>query len=149
MIESVSHIALIVPDLQKAEHFYKNIFDMELIGREVRKDGEIWFTLPFDKDWEDSKATEMELDMIALRKGGFMLALFRGDNPPGQVFAIGLSATRDAIKRIHEKLPPEIKIDVYQADRLEFIDPFNITWQIAIDPVFRTAGEFANRWLAI
>jgi len=149
MIESVSHIALFVPDLQSAENFYKTLFGMELIGREAKKGDDLWFTLPFDKDWEDAKAAGVELGMTALRKGGLVLALFKGDKPPGQVFAIGLNATKEEIKAIHEKLPPEIKIDIQQADRLEFMDPYHITWQIAVDQVFRTSGDFANRWLDI
>lgn len=38
MIKAVSHIALFVTDLQVAEKFYQNLFDMELIGREVEKE---------------------------------------------------------------------------------------------------------------
>jgi hypothetical protein len=32
MLTSVSHIALFVPDLQEAERFYQDLFEMELIG---------------------------------------------------------------------------------------------------------------------
>lgn len=149
MIKSVSHIALFVPDLQEAEQYYQSLFDMELIGREVEQDDGLWYSLPFGKGWVDAMAAGVELDMIALRKGSLVLALFKGDNPPGQVFAIGLNATEDEIESIHKKLPPGTRIDVYQADRLEFIDSYDITWQIAVDPVFRTAGDFANRWLSI
>ncbi|OGO66647.1 MAG: hypothetical protein A2030_10305 [Chloroflexi bacterium RBG_19FT_COMBO_50_10] len=149
MIPSVSHIALYVPDLQEAEEFYKDLFDMDLIGREAEKEDGLWYTLPFDKGWEDAKASRIELDMTALRKGGFVLALFRGAVPPGQVYVIGLNATKEEIKTIHEKLPPDIKIEEFHPDRLEFIDPYHITWQIAVQPVFRTAGDFANRWLNI
>jgi catechol 2,3-dioxygenase-like lactoylglutathione lyase family enzyme len=149
MIKSVSHVALFVPNLQMAEKFYKKIFDMELIGREVEKGDNLWFTLPFDKGWDDVAAAGVELGMTALRREGLVLALFRGDYPPGQVFAIGLNATEEEIKNIRENLPTEIKIDVHQAERLEFVDPYHITWQIAVDPVFRTSGDFADRWLDI
>jgi catechol 2,3-dioxygenase-like lactoylglutathione lyase family enzyme len=149
MTISVSHIALYVPDLREAEKFYQNLFDMELIGREIEKEDGLWYTLPFDKGWEDAKAAGMQLGMTALRRGGFVLALFRGTNPPGQVFAIGLSATKEDIKAIHERLSPDIKIEEFHPDRLEFRDPYHITWQIAVEPVFRTAGDFANRWLTL
>ena len=97
MTTSISHIALFVLNLQEAESFYQNIFDMELVGREVEKEGGLWYTLPFDKGWEDAKAAGINLGMVALRKGEFVLALFKGLNPPGQVFAIGLSATTEDI----------------------------------------------------
>lgn len=35
---SFRHLALIVPDLQAAEHYYQSVFDMELIGREAELD---------------------------------------------------------------------------------------------------------------
>ena len=149
MITSVSHIALYVPDLQAAENFYKNLFDMELIGREVEKEGGLWYTLPFDKGWDDAKTAGIDLGMSALRSGGLVLALFRGANPMGQVFAIGLDATEDEIDAIQNRLPPGIVMEEFQPGRLEFFDPYNITWQIAIKPTFRTAGDFAKRWLDI
>lgn len=149
MNTSLSHIALFVPNLQEAERFYKDLFEMELIGREIEKEGGLWYTLPFDKGWEDAKAAGMDLGMSALRKGKFVLALFSGSNPPGQVFAIGLSATKEEIEAIHERLSPDIKIEEFRPDRLEFLDPYHITWQIAVETTFRTAGDFANRWLVI
>ena len=149
MVTSVSHIALFVPDLQEAEKFYMDLFDMELVGREIEKENGLWYTLPFNKGWEDAKAAGLDLDMIALRKGKFVLALFKGANPPGQVYAIGLSATEKEIKDIHEKLSSDIKIDEFHPDRLEFMDPYRITWQIAVEPVFHTSGDFTNRWIFI
>lgn len=149
MNASVSHIALFVPNLQEAERFYKDLFEMELIGREVEKEDGLWYTLPFDKGWEDATAAGIDVGMSALRRGKFVLALFRGAHPPGQVFAIGLSATEEEIKAIYERLSPDIKIEEFQPGRLEFLDPYHITWQIAVEPTFRTAGDFANRWLVI
>jgi hypothetical protein len=78
-----------------------------------------------------------------------VLALFRGPNPPGQVFAVGLSATKEDIKAIRRRLSPDIEIEGLQADSLEFVDPYHITWQIAVEPVFRTSGDFADRWIVI
>jgi hypothetical protein len=122
---------------------------MELIGREIETEDGLGYTLPFEKGWEDAKTAGVVLDMTALRKGGFVLALFRGTKPPGQVFVIGLSTSKKDIQAIHARLQTDIKIEVFQPDRLEFIDPYHITWQIAVDPTFRTAGDFANRWINI
>ena len=84
MKSSVRHIALFVPDLRAAESYYQSIFDMEIIGREAElADGE-WYTLPFDKGWDEAEAAGVELGMVALRKDEFGLALFRGDAPPGR-----------------------------------------------------------------
>lgn len=149
MLTSVSHIALYVSDLQEAEKFYQTLFDMQLIGREIEKEDGLGYSLPFDKGWEDVTAAGLVLDMTALRKGEFVLALFNGTKPPGQVFAIGLNTSREDIKAIHERLQPEIMVGIFQPDMLEFIDPYHITWQIAEKSTFRTAGDFANRWISI
>jgi hypothetical protein len=69
--------------------------------------------LPFDKGWEDVNTAGLVLDMTALKKGKFVLALFRGIKPPGQVFAIGLSASKKDIKAIRDRLQPDIKIEVF------------------------------------
>jgi hypothetical protein len=65
------------------------------------------------------------------------------------VSAVGLDATKEENKTIHEELLPEIKIEAHQADRLEFVDPYLITRQIAVDHVFCTTGDFTDRWLDI
>ena len=148
MVTSVSHIAIFVPDLRKAEIFYKDLFGMELIGREMEAEDGLWYTLPFDKGWEDVQAAGLELHMTALRTGNFVFALFGSPKPLGQVFAIGLSASEEEIKSIHDRLPIEI-IQAYQTDLLEFVDPFQITWQIAVQPNFSTAGIHTNRWIEI
>jgi catechol 2,3-dioxygenase-like lactoylglutathione lyase family enzyme len=113
MLTSISHIALFVPDLQEAERFYKDLFEMKLIGREIEKEDGLGYTLPFDKGWEDVNTAGLVLDMTALKKGKFVLALFRGIKPPGQVFAIGLSASKKDIKAIRDRLQPDIKIEVF------------------------------------
>jgi catechol 2,3-dioxygenase-like lactoylglutathione lyase family enzyme len=149
MFSYVSHIALFVPDLQEAERFYQDLFEMELIGREVEKEDGFWYTLPFDKGWEDVEAAGVVLDMTALRNGSFVLVLFRGTKPPGQVYAIGLSTSKEDIDAIHDRVQTHLEIEVFRPDRLEFVDPYDITWQIAVEPTFRTAGDFAARWIVI
>ena len=68
MNSSLRHIALFVPDLRTAEHCYQSIFDMELIGREAELADGLWYSLPFDKDWDEAEAAGIELGMVGLRK---------------------------------------------------------------------------------
>src|SRR3989304_2434830 len=107
MIASLRHIAVFVPNLRSAEHYYQSVFDMELIGREAELSDGLWYTLPFDKGWDEVKAAGIELGMLALRKGEFVLALFRGDAPPGQINVIGLSMPTEEIARVRARLPQE------------------------------------------
>jgi catechol 2,3-dioxygenase-like lactoylglutathione lyase family enzyme len=144
----IRHIALFVPDLRAAEAYYRPLFEMQLIGREAQLDDGLWYTLPFDKSWEDAKTAGIELGMFALRKGEFVLALFQGDAPQGQVFAIGLSMSEEEIARVRARLPADVEVSEDSPDSLSFRDCYRIIWQISIPgDEFRTAGESADRWI--
>lgn len=150
MASSISHIALVVPDLRAAESYYRSVFDMELVGRETARADGLWYTLPFDRDWYDAEAAGIELDMVALRKGEFVLALFKGGAPRGQVYVIGLRMSLDEIARVRAGLAELAQGGEGAADSLEFVDPYQITWQISVPgSAFRTAGDFAGRWLEV
>ncbi len=123
---------------------------MELIGREAELSDGLWFTLPFDKGWDQAQAAGIELGMLALRKDRFVLALFRGDAPAGQIYAIGLMMPTEEIARVRARLPADTQISEDAPDRLEFRDPYQIMWQISVPGnEFRTAGDFAKRWLKL
>lgn len=148
MIGSLRHIALFVPDLQEAEEYYRSLFGMVLIGREAEGDDGLWYTLPIDKGWDDARAAGLDLDMVALRRGEIVLALFAGDAPQGQVFAIGLSLPPEEIAAVRARLPGDAEPSRDEPDNIEFLDPYQITWQIsAPGDRFRTAGDIAGRWL--
>lgn len=150
MNSSLRHIALVVPDLRLAERYYQSVFDMELVGREAELADGLWYTLPFDKGWDEAEAAGIKLGMLALRKGEFLLALFRGDASPGQVYVIGLKMPTDEIARVRARLPENTQVSEDAPDYLEFRDPYQITWQILLpESKFRTAGDFANRWLKL
>ncbi len=150
MISSVRHIAVVVPDLRAAERYYQTVFDMELIGREAELADGLGYTLPFDKGWDEAEAAGIEPGMLALRKDKFVLALFRGDAPPGQIYVIGLAMPTEEIARVRARLPEAAQVSEDAPDRLEFRDPYQIMWQISVPgDVFRTAGDFANRWLKL
>ena len=148
MAASYRHVAMVVPDLRAAEEYYRSVFDMELIGREAPQPDGLWYTLPFDKDWDDAAAAGVTLAMVALRKDQFVLALFQGEAAPGQVVFVGLSMPADDIAGVRSRLPqgaPE-----GPPDWLEFTDPYGITWQLSKPGnEFRTSGDWAGRWLTL
>ena len=150
MNSSFRHIALVVPDLQAAEQYYRSVFDMELIGREAELDDGLWYTLPFDKGWDEANAAGIELGMLALRKDQFVLALFKGDASPGQVCFIGLKMPSEEITRVKDRLPKDTQVNYDAMNQLEFRDPYQIVWQISLpESEFRTSGHSANRWLQL
>jgi catechol 2,3-dioxygenase-like lactoylglutathione lyase family enzyme len=147
---SLRFVALFVPDLRAAEHYYQTLFEMELVGREaLLKDG-LWYTLPFDKGWDNAEAAGIELGMLGLRKDKFALALFKGDAPVGQVYAIGLNIPVEEIARVRGRLPKDTEILEDYPHYLEFLDPYRITWHISIPGTESdTSGNIANRWLKL
>jgi catechol 2,3-dioxygenase-like lactoylglutathione lyase family enzyme len=150
MNSSLRHIALIIPDLQDAERYYRTVFDMEFIRREAELPDGLCYTLPFDKGWDEVKAAGIELGMLALRKDKFVLALFRGDKATGQVFVIGIQMPTEEIARVRAHLPNGVQIDGGSPDSLEFRDSYQITWQISTPgDKFRTSGDWANQWLKL
>ena len=150
MKSSLRHIALVVPDLQAAEMYYQSLFGMELIGREAELADGLWYTLPFDQGWKEARAAGIELDMVALRKDDFVLALFEGSASQGQVFAIGLNSPQVEIAGIRSRLPADAEVEADESDSLVFRDAYQILWQVSVPGVeFRTAGDFAGRWLEI
>jgi hypothetical protein len=150
METSLKLIAWFVADLRAAEGYYQSVFDMTLIGREAELADGLWYTLPLDKGWTEAEAAGVELGMLALRKDDFVLALFKGDALPGQISVIGLAMPMAEIARVRARLPQATPVSAYAPDRLEFRDPYQIAWQISLpgDP-FRTAGDFAGRWLKV
>ena len=150
MNSSIRHIAFFVPDLRTAERYYQSIFDMELIGREAELADGLWYTLPFDKGWDEADAAGIKLDMVGLRKDEFALAFFRGDAPVGQVNVVGLRMPIEEIAKVRAQLPGDTQILEDKPDYLEFRDPYLITWQIMFPgSKFSTSGVFANRWLKL
>lgn len=149
-MSSVRHIALFVPNLRSAEHYYKSVFGMTLIGREAELSDGLWYSLPFDKGWDEAESAGIELGMLALRQDEFVLALFKGDARPGQMYAIGLRLPAEEIARVRTRLPQEAQVSDDTPDSLEFRDPYQITWQISVPGrEFRTSGDIADRWLQL
>lgn len=145
---AVRHIAIFTPDLPVAEAYYRNVFEMELVGREVlQKDG-LWYSLPFERDWQEAKAAGFDPGMSALRRGSFVLALFQAQATGSQIYVMGLAMPRAEIARVHERLPEGTIVLESGEDGLAFMDPYQITWQIS-EPgyAFSTAGENSGRWL--
>ena len=148
MRSALKFIALVVSDLRAAEAYYRTVFDMELIGREALLADGLWYTLPFDKDWDDAQAAGVALGMLALRRGGFALALFAGEASPGQVFAVGLAMSPEEVANVRSHLPDDTPAHG-EGTRLEFRDPYGILWQISTGDTFQTAGTWAGRWIEL
>ncbi len=150
MTTALRHIALFVPNLQAAETYYQRLFDMEIGGREARLADGLWYALPDGKGWEDARAADVELGMIALRQDSFVLALFPGEPQPFQLYMIGLSMSADEIAGVRERLPVDVTVLEDRRGALTFRDRYTIGWQLyPTGAEFRNSGESGGRWLDV
>lgn len=151
------HVALHVPDLQRAEEFYRHVFDLEVVTREAIVTREApasgnlaadleWAQLPHTATWEQARLGGIEVQMVGLRRGELLLALFPGDPQPGTVFLIAIVADGEEIATVRRHLPDATPIEVDQATALTFLDPFGFRWQLC-GPGFSGPGDAHGRWL--
>ena len=153
--QSVTHIALRVGDLQKAEALYRNLFGLEVAFREAEtSDG--WRTLPQDKSWADAQAAGIELDMVMLHREGFVLALAKTDTPAigGILDHIGLQVDEEELVRLRKEaanLECELVGDHPKGCILH--DPLRVRWEITTesysDPPSLSHGASTGRWLKL
>jgi len=143
------YIALYVSDLRSAEDFYRRALGAELLFRESEVDGQ-WWTLPAGSSWDDASAADVEIDMLALHRGDFVLALFRGSPKPGTVHEVSIGVDRAEIESVRDRPPDGLEV-IEQGDGfLRFEDPFGFRWVLQrSDAEFRSSGQIAGRWLDV
>ena len=156
--EHLLHIAFTVPDLEAAEAYYTELFDMQLITREAPGPGGGW-QLPHDKDWSDARQAGIQLYMLALRRGDMVLALFDETSPvvsersaPVRPFIVGLQMDPDEIARVCARLGSDetIRTQAGGGDgRCEFRDRYGIVWQVKPHGEFVGNGDGSDRWLEL
>jgi catechol 2,3-dioxygenase-like lactoylglutathione lyase family enzyme len=148
---TVRHIALFVPDLPAAEEFYRGIFDSQLLMRESEMDDGLWYSLPLDKGWLDAEEAGIQIDMIALKRGEFVLALFRGQpDPKATVLEIGVSMPPADITALRDRLPESVELLPHEHGDLMVRDPFGYVWHFwPAGTPFTSNGESSGRWLEL
>jgi catechol 2,3-dioxygenase-like lactoylglutathione lyase family enzyme len=145
---SVKYVALYVPDLRAAEAFYGRVFAMTLLFRESEQEGGTWCTLRDELEWEDAEAAAIRIDMVALRRDAFVLALFRGKPAPGTVLELCVGLPLDEIGALSARLPPTATVIESRPDNVRFEDLFGFRWAVQrADASFRSSGEIAGRWI--
>jgi len=129
------------------------VFDLEVVSREALTSGSIaddepWAQLPHAATWEDARLAGLEVQMVGLRRGDLLLALFPGDPRPGAVFLIAIVATAEEVASVRGRLPHDTPVEVDKDDALTFLDPFGFRWQLC-GPGFAGPGDAHGRWLEI
>ena len=66
MTATYSHVALIVPDIQEAESYYMNLFDVQLLFREMVGEDGLWHTLRPETGYAEAAAAGISISMLSL-----------------------------------------------------------------------------------
>ena len=143
------YLALYVPDLQAAEDFYRRVFGVEVLFRETEREGE-WWALPAETAWDEAVAAGIEVGMVALRREGFVLALFPGAPQRGAVYEASIGLGEDEIDSLRAHTPDGVHLLEHRNGFMRFEDPFGFRWVLQLpDAEFRSSGEIAGRWLDV
>ena len=153
--QGVTHIALRVEDLQKAEVFYRTLFWLKVAFYEAEtSDG--WRALPQGKSWADAQAAGIELDLVMLYREGFVLALARTDalTIGGALDHIGLWMDEEEIFCLRKQATDlGCKIRHDRPLSIVFEDPYQIKWEISTypydDPPSLSNSAQRGRWLKL
>lgn len=154
-ITSVTHIALHVHDVQRAEAFYCQLFDLDVAWREAEtRDG--WRTLPDGKTWEDAHAAGIHLDLVMLHRDDFALALEAAAHvqPHGTLSHIGILVDHSTFAALHERaVALGCHIVGVHERTLVFDDPYGVRWEPTVTPYTNprqfSTGARNGQWLAV
>ena len=121
---------------------------MDLLFRESELEDGTWHTLRPNLDWDDVNARGLAVDMVALGRDLFVVALVRGEPTPGTVFELCVGLPPEEIGAIVDRLPPAATVIESRANNLRFEDPFGFCWVAQpYDATFRSSGAIAGRWI--
>ena len=138
-IRGVSHIAVRVIELERAEAFYANFFGMDVVARGIRNiGGEDMDLVGPGYVWSEATAVGRLADVSFLRNGALVIALYR--------LGRGARIERDVLDHIALRVDPasfrQLKgealmrsMEIHGAtDRSVVVrDPFGVTWEISVD----------------
>lgn len=137
VFKRLNHISVQVNDLAKAERFYTEFLNMELLGRgRTTEEGE-FEVLDGGYSWQEARATGKEADVTIMRNGPVTLALHRAGR--------GARLDRGVIERLSvtvdgttfanlkgEALMRPLTVVSSSDTSFAFLDPFGVVWEMTV-----------------
>jgi catechol 2,3-dioxygenase-like lactoylglutathione lyase family enzyme len=144
----MSHIGLTVPDLLAAEEFYRRVFSMEVLVREVRS-GSAWRSLDPAIEWAEAARLGLHIHMVVLTRDQFAVALDKGSEL-GRPTHLGLFVNPPE----YELILTEVKRDGLErretsSSRFLFADPFRVLWEVQSERKLLTAEDMGMGWISV
>ena len=146
MTYSMSHIGLTVADLPAAEEFYRRVFGMEVLVREVR-DGVAWRSLDRPVGWSEAARLGVRIQMVVLTRDEFAIALDEGTEL-GRPTHLGLFVDPTEYDRILSQVKRDgLERRETSTRRFLFADPFRVLWEVQSDHMLLTAKDMGMGWI--
>ena len=130
----LDHLAIRVSDVRRAEDFYREFFQMDVVLR-ARYQHERWDVLPSTYDYQEGHASGYFPEIVQLRNGALTLVLINAGRgsvlSEPRVAHIGLRVpgeTLSAIKAV--ALIRNFTVEQDERDAFRFTDPFGQTWHL-------------------
>ena len=140
------NVALLAADLRSAEAYYAELFDLEVLFREVPvgpggPDALEWRKVPDGVGWDAVESAGFTIGMVALARDEFILPLL-GALPSGTAaYAIGLVMSSAEIDLVASRLGPEAIVESRGPGWLAFVDRLGNRWQLSDTLEFSPATE--------
>lgn len=134
---ALDHVAIRVANVRKAESFYHELFQMDVLLR-ARRLGNTWEPMPADLDWDEGIRTGVYPDLVHLRHGPLSLILLgsgRGSiliDPRLDHISLRVSPGTLATMRA-EVLIRSFAVSRDEPRSFQFNDPFGVTWHLTDD----------------
>jgi catechol 2,3-dioxygenase-like lactoylglutathione lyase family enzyme len=133
-ITAFDHIALRVADVRRAEAFYHELFQMDILTRARRVNGQ-WEAMPNDYSWNEGVRTGVFPEVVALRNGPIAVLLENAGrgavmNEP-RLAHIALRVTAETLASLRAVvLIRSFTVTQDEPHDFRFIDPFGVVWHL-------------------
>jgi catechol 2,3-dioxygenase-like lactoylglutathione lyase family enzyme len=133
-IQAFDHVALRVASIQRAETFYHEFLEMDVMAR-ARRSGDNWEIMPVDFDWTVGLNTGFYPELVVLRNGPVNLLLLNAGHGAVMIEPrlahIGLLVSSETLGFLRGTVLirsyPVVQDDLHA---FRFRDPYGITWHL-------------------
>jgi catechol 2,3-dioxygenase-like lactoylglutathione lyase family enzyme len=137
--QAFDHLALRVADIRRAEAFYHEFFEMDVLQR-ARRVNDQWERMPNDFNWGEGLRTGYYPDVVVLRNGPITLLLENAGRGAVMVEPrlghIGLRVTAETLATLRAVvLVRSFAVSQDDPHAFRFIDPYGIVWHLTDEGV--------------
>lgn len=147
-MESITHVAITVRDLEAAESMYRELFAMRVFVREGQlPDG--YKTFHEAIDWQRARALDLPITLVILENGPVMLALEQSEDGTQKLpDHVGLRVSSDELDTLRARVRAHgFTVRANTPDRFVFTDSIGMIWELQDSDVMVTSRSMGGGWV--